>query len=280
MREQWGSKLGFILAAIGSAVGLGNIWRFPYTAASNGGGAFILPYLFAIITAGIPILILEYTIGKAYRGGAPVALARINSKFEWLGWIQVMVSFVIAVYYFAIVVWVTSYIGFSFGQQWGNDPTSFFTGKFLNMTDSAHNFGGIQTHLLLPFALVWVLVAIILYRGVSKGIELACKICMPILLVFTILLVIRGITLPGAAQGLDYLFSPNWDALKKSDVWIAAYSQVFYSLSIAFAIMISYASYLPKKTDVVNSAFLTATANHGYELFIACLLYTSDAADD
>ena len=86
---------------------------------------------------------------------------------------------------------------------------------------------------------------------------------MPILLVFTILLVIRGITLPGAAQGLDYLFSPNWDALKKSDVWIAAYSQVFYSLSIAFAIMISYASYLPKKTDVVNSAFLTATANHG-----------------
>ena len=269
MREQWGSKLGFILAAIGSAVGLGNIWRFPYTAASNGGGAFILPYLFAIITAGIPILILEYTIGKTYRGGAPVALARINSKFEWLGWIQVMVSFVIAVYYFAIVVWVTSYIGFSFGQQWGNDPTSFFTGKFLNMTDSAHNFGGIQTHLLLPFALVWVLVAIILYRGVSKGIELACKICMPILLVFTILLVIRGITLPGAAQGLDYLFSPNWDALKKSDVWIAAYSQVFYSLSIAFAIMISYASYLPKKTDVVNSAFLTATANHGYELFIA-----------
>ena len=91
MREQWNSKLGFLLAAIGSAVGLGNIWRFPYIAAENGGGAFLIPYFFAIITAGIPILILEFTIGKTYRAGAPSALARINKRFEWLGWAQVMV---------------------------------------------------------------------------------------------------------------------------------------------------------------------------------------------
>jgi hypothetical protein len=87
-RASWNSKVGFLLAAIGSAVGLGNIWRFPYTAVENGGGAFLVPYFFAIITAGIPILILEYTIGKTYRGGAPVALARLNKKFEWLGWFQ------------------------------------------------------------------------------------------------------------------------------------------------------------------------------------------------
>ena len=148
-RDRWNSKLGFLLAAIGSAVGLGNIWRFPYTAAENGGGAFLLPYFFAIITAGIPILILEYTIGKTYRAGAPVSLARINKKFEWLGWFQVMVAFMITVYYVAVVVWVVSYIGFAFNQAWGADPTSFFL-EYLGITSSALELGGIQGNLVLP----------------------------------------------------------------------------------------------------------------------------------
>lgn len=265
-RDQWNSKLGFLLAAIGSAVGLGNIWRFPYTAATNGGGAFLIPYFFAILTAGIPILILEYTIGKTYRGGAPVSLARINRKFEWLGWIQVMVAFTITVYYVAIIVWVISYIGYAGTLAWGDDPTGFFL-NYIGLTDSALDFGGIQSNLVLPFLGLWALVAVIMYRGISKGIELACKIALPILLILTVILVIRGITLPGAVDGLNYLFTPNWDRIFDSSVWVAAYGQVFFSLSIAFAIMISYSSYLPKDTDVVNSAIITATANHGYELF-------------
>ena len=150
MREQWNSKLGFILAAIGSAVGLGNLWRFPYIAATNGGGAFIFPYLFAILTAGIPILILEYTLGKTYRAGAPGTFARINRKFEWLGWVQVMISFLIAVYYFAIVVWVVSYIGFSFTQAWGDDANSFFN-EYLGISESLTQLGGIKTHLIIPY---------------------------------------------------------------------------------------------------------------------------------
>jgi len=266
LREQWNSKLGFLLAAIGSAVGLGNIWRFPYIAAENGGGAFLVPYFFAIITAGIPILILEYTIGKTYRAGAPTALARINKRFEWLGWAQVMVAFLITVYYFAIIVWVVSYIGFSFTEAWGKDPTTFFI-SYLGLTESGTQLGGIQMNLVIPFLIVWILAAIILYSGIKKGIELACKICLPILLVMVIVLVIRGVTLPGAADGLEYMFKPNWGALTDSSVWVAAYGQIFFSLSIAFAIMISYSSYLPKKTDVVNSAFITATANHGFEVF-------------
>ena len=265
MRDQWNSKLGFLLAAIGSAVGLGNIWRFPYTAATNGGGAFLLPYLFAIISAGIPILILEYTMGKTYRGGAPVTWARINKRFEWLGWFQVMIAFVISVYYFAIVVWVVSYIGFSFTQAWGSDPTNFFF-EYLGLTEGPLVLGGIQTNLILPFVIVWVLAALIMYRGISKGIELACKICLPLLMVLILVLVIRGITLPGAVDGLNFLFTPSWTALKDPQVWVAAYGQVFFSLSIAFAIMLAYSSYLPRKTDVVNSAFITATANHGFEL--------------
>lgn len=258
--------MGFLLAAIGSAVGLGNIWRFPYTAVENGGGAFLVPYFFAIITAGIPILILEYTIGKTYRGGAPVALARLNKKFEWLGWFQVMVAFTITVYYVAVIVWVVSYIGFAGNLAWGEDPTGFFL-EYLGISASALELGGIQSNLLAPFLAVWVLTAIIMYRGIRKGIELACKIALPALLVLTAILVIRGITLPGAVDGINYLFEPKWDRIMDSSVWVAAYGQVFFSLSIAFAIMIAYSSYLPKDTDVVNSAFITATANHGFELF-------------
>lgn len=268
MRDQWNNKLGFLLAAIGSAVGLGNLWRFPYIAGTNGGGAFLLPYFFAIITAGIPILILEYTMGKTYRGGAPVALARMNKKFELLGWFQVMCAFVISTYYFAIVVWTVSYIGFSVTEAWGSDATTFFV-EFLGVTDSALNFGGIKGNLVVPFILIWVIVAFIMYKGISKGVEVACRICLPVLLVLIVILVVRGITLPGAVDGLEYMFKPDWEALKKPDVWVAAYGQIFFSLSIAFAIMVSYSSYLPKKTDVVNSAFITATANHGFELFAA-----------
>lgn len=266
MRDQWNSKLGFLLAAIGSAVGLGNLWRFPYVAATNGGGAFLLPYFFAIITAGIPILILEYTMGKTYRGGAPVTWARINRKFEWIGWFQVMVAFVIGVYYFAIIVWVLSYVGFSFTEAWGADPSGFFV-EYLGLTDSALNFGGIRTNLILPFVAIWAVVAFIMYKGISRGIEIVCKICLPVLMLLTLILVIRGITLPGAVDGLEYMFKPNWAALSDPSVWVAAYGQIFYSLSIGFAIMLAYSSYLPKETDVVNSAFITATANHGFEVF-------------
>ncbi len=267
MRDQWNSKLGFILAAIGSAVGLGNLWRFPYIAATNGGGAFIFPYLFAILTAGIPILILEYTLGKTYRSGAPGSFARINRKFEALGWFQVMISFLITVYYFAIVVWVICYIGYSFGCQWGDDTAGFLYGNVLELTGGMTEVGGIKTHLLAPFLFVWVVVAIVMYRGINKGIDIACKVCLPILLLCTVIIVIRGITLPGAIDGLAYMFTPDWSAIANPDVWVAAYGQVFFSLSIAFAIMISYSSYLPKETDVVNTAFLTACTNHGFEIF-------------
>lgn len=266
MRDQWNNKLGFLLAAIGSAVGLGNLWRFPYVAATNGGGAFLVPYFFAIITAGIPILILEYTMGKTYRGGAPVTWARINRKFEWLGWLQAIVAFVIGTYYFAIIVWVLSYVGFSFTQAWGSDPSSFFV-EYLGLTDSALNFGGIRTNLIIPFIIIWAIVAFVMYKGVSKGIETICRICLPVLMVLTLILVIRGITLPGAVDGLEYMFKPDWSKLMDSSVWVAAYGQIFYSLSIGFAIMLAYSSYLPRETDVVNSAFITATANHGFEVF-------------
>jgi NSS family neurotransmitter:Na+ symporter len=126
-REQWATRAGFLLAAIGSAIGLGNIWRFPYVAYENGGGAFLLPYLIALLTAGIPLLILEYTIGHRFRGSPPLAFRRMSRPAEAIGWWQVAICFLIAIYYAVIIAWAVRYTGFSFGLQWGDDPGTFFS---------------------------------------------------------------------------------------------------------------------------------------------------------
>jgi NSS family neurotransmitter:Na+ symporter len=260
--------MGFILAAIGSAVGLGNIWRFPYVAASNGGGAFIFPYFFAILTAGIPILILEFTIGHKFRGGAPVALGRMNKKWEFLGWFQSAVAFFITVYYVAIVSWAISYIGFAATKAWGTDTAAFFF-DYIGLSDGPWSLGGVQIGILIPFLVIWAIAYFILSKGIKRGIEKANRILIPTLVALMAVIVVRGITLPGAIDGFNYLFTPQWDKILDPKVWVAAYGQIFFSLSIAFAIMMAYSSYLPKKTDLVNSAFITAFSNHGFELFAA-----------
>ena len=116
-RPQWGTRAGFILAAVGSAVGLGNIWRFPATAYENGGGAFFLPYLFALLTAGIPLLVMEFTLGHKYRGSAPTTFGKVGKGSSWLGWWQVAIAFVISCYYPVIIAWASSYSVFAFNQK-------------------------------------------------------------------------------------------------------------------------------------------------------------------
>ncbi|QDP40993.1 sodium-dependent transporter [Radiobacillus deserti] len=264
-RSQWGTRIGFLMAAMGSAIGLGNIWRFPYTAYDNGGGAFFLPYLFALLTAGIPLLIMEYTIGHKFRGSAPRSYSKMSKGLEWIGWWQVAVSFVISAYYPIIIAWAIMYAYFSFGQQWGDDPTSFFVGDYLQLSDPGV-FGSLVPSVLFPLLLVWAIVFFTLGRGVRKGIEVANKIFIPALVVLFIIIVIRAITLPGALDGLEAFFEPNWSSIMDGKVWVAAYGQIFFSLSIAFAIMITYSSYLPKKSDITNNAFITGFANSSFEL--------------
>ncbi|MGG3561908.1 sodium-dependent transporter [Neobacillus rhizosphaerae] len=265
-RQQWGSRYGFIMAAVGSAVGLGNIWRFPAVAYENGGGAFFLPYLFAILTAGIPILILEFTIGQKYRGSSPLSLFRMNKKAEWLGWWQVLIAFVICTYYSVIIAWAIKYTIYSFGTQWGSDPSKFLFGKVLQLSDKPGEIGGLVSGIVTPLLFVWAVTLFVLFRGVSKGIEKLNKIFLPTLIVMFLVIVVRALTLDGAASGLNAFFKPNWDMILNGKVWIAAYGQIFFSLSIGFAIMITYSSYLPKKSDINNNAFITAFANSGFEL--------------
>lgn len=264
-RSQWGTRIGFLLAAMGSAIGLGNIWRFPATAYENGGGAFFIPYLFALLTAGIPLLVLEYTLGHKYRGSAPKSYGRLGKGLEWIGWWQVAVSFIISTYYSVIIAWALMFAWYSFGLDWGSDTQTFFLADFLQMTD-AGAFGTMVPKILIPLIVVWAIVFGVLFRGVKKGIEVANKIFIPTLVVLFLIIVIRAVTLEGAAQGLETFFKPDWSMITDGSVWVAAYGQIFFSLSIAFAIMITYSSYLPKKSDITNNAFITGFANSSFEL--------------
>ncbi|MDR0945977.1 MAG: sodium-dependent transporter, partial [Bifidobacteriaceae bacterium] len=136
-RQRWSGQFGFIISAIGSAVGLGNIWRFPGVAYTNGGGAFLIPYLVALLTAGLPILFLDYAIGHRFRGSPPLAFRHLWKKAEALGWFQVMVCVFIGVYYAAILAWAGSYFVFSFSHAWGKDPATFFTSHYLHASATA-----------------------------------------------------------------------------------------------------------------------------------------------
>ena len=267
-RAQWGTRAGFIFAAVGSAIGLGNIWRFPSVAYENGGGAFFLPYLFALLTAGIPLLILEFTIGQKYRSSAPLSYFKIRKGAEWLGWWQVIVSFIIATYYAVILAWSLSYAYFSLNTSWGEDTEGYLFSSFLKVLpgENAGQIGSIVPNVFFPLLIVWVLALAILFAGVKKGIERANRVFIPLLVLMFGIIVIRAITLDNATAGLQAFFAPDWSQLTNGKVWVAAYSQIFFSLSIAFGIMITYASYLPKKTDITNNAFITGFANSGFEL--------------
>jgi NSS family neurotransmitter:Na+ symporter len=268
-REQWTGQIGFILSAIGSAVGLGNIWRFPGVAYENGGGAFLIPYLVALLTAGIPILFLDYALGHRFRGAAPTTFRRLGRALgrwtESLGWFQVAIAFVIGLYYTAVIAWALSYFVFSFDLRWGDDPAGFLTGEYLQTGDPGISFEFVPG-VLIPLALVWIATIAVLAAGVAKGLQRVNVIFLPLLVVAFAILVVRALFLDGAAAGLDALFTPNWEALANPNVWIAAYSQIFFSLSIAFGIMITYASYRKRRANLTAPGLVVAFANSSFEI--------------
>ncbi len=274
-REQWKSQIGFLLAAVGSAIGLGNIWRFSYMAYSYGGGAFLIPYFTALLTAGIPLMILEFAIGHERIGSAPLAYARIHRNWEWLGWWAVIfVMFGIELYYTVIISWCVNYFLLSFNLGWGQDPNAYFFQKFLAITEAPGQIGEVRTPILFGLIAVWFINWIIVYRGVQKGLELANKIFMPMLFVLTAILVFWSVNLEGASLGLKAYLTPDFSKLSNPRVWIDAYSQIFFTLSLGFGIMIAYASYLPERSDITKNAYLTAFINCGYSLFAGFAVFS------
>ena len=267
-REQWESQIGFVLAAVGSAIGLGNIWRFSYMAYKHGGGAFLIPYITALLSIGIPLLILEFAVGHERIGSAPLAFRKINKNWEWLGWWSVsFVMFGIVLYYITIISWCFNYFIKSFSLAWGSDPNRYFFTQFLAVSNSPFEINGIVFPVFTGMGFIWFLNWAIVYRGIRKGLELANKIFMPLLLVLTAILVFWSLTLDGAGAGIKAYLKPDFTMLAKPRIWIDAFSQIFFTLSLGFGIMIAYASYLPEKANLTRGAYLTALINSGYSIF-------------
>lgn len=265
-KQQWGTRSGFILAAVGSAVGLGNIWRFPYTAYDNGGGTFLIPYLFALLTTGLSILILEFALGHRHRRSAPMTFHLIHKNIEFIGWWQVVIAFIVSTYYSVILAWSLSYTFFSLHQLWGNDTESFLFNQYLQVGTEPGTLGGLVPGVAYPLIIIWIIVLAISIKGIKKGIEKINRIFIPALVIMFSIIVLRAITLEGAILGLESFFTPDWRSILHTKVWMAAYGQVFFSLSICMGVMITYSSYLPKKSDTTNNAFITAFSNSSFEM--------------
>lgn len=265
-RDTFSSRRIFILAAIGSAVGLGNIWRFPYVAYEGGGGAFMIPYVVALLCAGIPILFFDYALGHRSRAGAPLAFRRVDRKAEWIGWWTVGICVVIGIYYAAILAWAGSYVYFSLTKAWGSDPEAFFMNDFLHISEDVSVHVDVVPSVLWPLVAVWAVVTLIMAMGVQRGIGLLSAIGIPVLLLTFGTLVVQALLLPGAAMGLNAFFTPDWSALLEGKVWMSAIGQIFFSLSVGFGIMITYSSYVRRDNDMTGSGLVVGFANSSFEL--------------
>jgi neurotransmitter:Na+ symporter, NSS family len=254
-RDSFGSKMGIIAAAAGSAIGLGNIWRFPYIAGENGGGAFLLVYLFFIVVIGVPVMLSEFIIGRSAQRNPLGALKQLAPKTYWflVGFLGIAAAFFILAFYTTVAGWTLEYLYLAL--------TNGFRGMGADQMSSM--FEQFRTSGMRP--LVWqgifmFFTAFIVYRGIKNGIEKYTKILMPALLLIIIVLAIRAITLPGGGEGLVFLFKPDFSKLTANGV-MQALGQSFFSLSIGMGALITYGSYISKKDNLGVTAISVTAAD-------------------
>lgn len=245
-REQWGSKIGFILAASGSAVGLGNLWRFPFMAGQNGGGAFVLIYFAILIIVGFTLMLAELTIGRKTQLSPVGAYRSLDKRFTWVGAIGVLAGFLILSFYSVVGGWVIRYIVKAVTGAFTISDPEVLGGLFVNFITS-------PAEPLLYHLIFMVLTLGIVIGGISGGIEKYSKILMPSLFVMMILIMIRSLTLPNAMEGVKFLLVPDFSKID-GGVVLAALGQVFFSLSLGMGAMITYGSYLSKDEDLISSS--------------------------
>jgi len=242
-RGEWGSRFGFVLAAAGSAIGLGNIWRFPYVTGQNGGAAFLILYLLCVLLLGVPVMVAELTIGRYSRRNPVGAFATIRPGSYWtlVGYLGVLTGVCILSYY-------TVMAGYSIG---------YIVKTLINNQTSFESFTA-NTWLSIPLFLAFmVLTVLVVQGGIKDGIERWAKILMPILLLLLVVLIIRSITLPGAGKGLTFYFKPDFSKVTGKTI-LAALGQAFFSLSLGMGAMITYGSYLSKRDNIVTSGCYVA----------------------
>lgn len=241
-RSSFSGRLGFVLAAAGSAVGLGNIWRFPYLAAKYGGGIFLLVYVVLVVTFGFSLMVAEIALGRNTRLSAIGAYKKLNKKFGFLGFLTALVPIIILPYYSVIGGWVTKYfVAFLSGHHMEASSDDYF-GGFIGQTFEP----------VLWLAIFGVITFVIVLCGVKRGIETANKFMMPILIVLCIAVCVYSCTLPGALEGVKFYLIPDFSRFSINTV-LGAMGQMFYSMSLAMGIMITYGSYMKKETSIEKS---------------------------
>ncbi|MHC5100613.1 MAG: sodium-dependent transporter, partial [Planctomycetota bacterium] len=270
-RETWGTRGGFVLAAVGSAVGLGNLWGFPYKLYSYGGGAFLIPYIVAMFCIGIPLLILEFTLGHYTQRAAPNAFRRVNKRLEFVGWWGIILGFVIITYYPTILAYCFSYMGDSITAIFTSQPLPW-AGEGVEGVQNASNYffkdyltgrsyiGPFRSEILYRLILAWVLMYFCIFRGV-KLVGKIVWLTVPLPWIMLVILAVRGLTLEGSMKGLAFYLDPDWTQLAKPTTWRFAFGQVFFSLSLAFGVMLTYASFLHRKSDINNNAAIIGIAD-------------------
>ncbi|MFC1737499.1 sodium-dependent transporter [Planctomycetota bacterium] len=272
-RETWGTRTGFVLAAVGSAVGLGNLWKFPYMLYDNGGAAFLLPYIIAMFAVGIPMLILEFSIGHFTQRAAPDAFAHSHRKLEFVGWWGIILGFVIITFYPVILAYCFSFLVYSIEGIFngGNLPwagegiegvqkaKSFFYDEFLCFTEG-NALGAIRPNIVIVLVLTWLVMYFCIFRGV-KLVDKIVRFTVVLPWLMLLVLTVNGLLLPGSIKGLAYYLNPDWSQLAKPATWQYAFGQAFFSLSLAFGVMITYASFLHRKSDINNNAAIIGLAD-------------------
>ena len=266
-KQEWNSNIAFMMAMIGSAVGLGNIWRFPNVLYSNGGGSFMIPYIVSLFLLGISFVLVEYAVGFRFKKSLARILFSVSKKLEPIAWFILLVVFLITTYYVCVVGWDLIYIFLSFTKAWGSNPDLYFTNSVLHSTDSISGIFTIVPTVLASVFAIWFLAWLILKRDLNEGIGKVSKILLPLLCIIVVVIVAFSLTLPGASVGYTQIFTPDWSALTNLDVWLAAFGQIVFSLSLGMAIAMTYASYLPEGSKLVDNAVLVAFSNSGFEVF-------------
>ncbi|CAM3202184.1 sodium-dependent transporter [Filibacter tadaridae] len=263
-RDQWTSKLGFVLAAAGSAIGLGAIWKFPYMAGMNGGSVFVILFIISTFAIGLPILLAEFVIGRMGQSDAITSLKRLAPGRKWhlAGWLGLAMSFIILSFYSVVGGWILSYL-----------VRALFFG--LDVTDHGALFDSIISNpfeVLIAQAMFMILTIGIVQSGIKGGIERASRWMMPLLFIFFIILAIRSLTLVGAMEGVRFLFVPDWSQLTGSTVLLAL-GQAFFSLSVGVTAMMTYASYLPKEESLGQSAVNVSILNIVISLLAGLVIF-------
>ncbi len=287
MRENWKSRWGLILAAAGNAVGIGNLLRFPGQAAQNGGGAFMVPYLISLLIFGLPMMWIAWTLGRFGsrhgHGTLPGIFDKLSSwrGAKYLGALGVAGPLIFCFYYTYLEAWCFAYAWFSFRGLYESAHLPTFLSEFQGVLPTGSYFS--STNTALAFLVVTIGLNVwVLYRGVARGIELLAKIAMPLLLAFCVLMCWRIFTLPDAKgsviDGLAFMWNPNFSALGSPSVWLAAAGQVFFTLSIGFGALETYASYLRHNDDVAVTGLTTAGANEFVEIIFGSMIAIPAAA--